>query len=76
MNQDTIDLYFTVPVVVTVNVDTGEVDRVRVYDESVSAEPYSAYDTEIGGDIALDAPIVLAAVEAANETDWPVWEVG
>lgn len=74
----TVDVWYTVPVVVTVDLETGDVDRVRVYDESISAEPFAGYD-EDGGDLVgrPDGPILLRqAADLANGADWPAWEVG
>lgn len=63
-------LTFTVPVTVTVNLDAGEVADVVVEDESISSDPD-------GPEQCCSAEVDhRAAVEVANNVDWPEWRVG
>lgn len=58
-----IDVYYTVPVCVTVDTDSGEVTRVVVDDEAVVLLP----DQQNCGP---------RAIEIAEAVSWPAWEFG
>jgi hypothetical protein len=60
---NTVELTYTADVVVTVDLDTGSVERVQVDDEGAKA-PDPADDRE------------RAALAIAGRTDWPAWEFG
>lgn len=71
------EVAYTVPVYVKVNVATGEIERVVVYDEGLG-EPEDIYRYE-GKDRIEPTPVELRQIEAAlnnPEADWPGWEFG
>jgi len=55
----------TVPISVTVDLETGQVTEVRVIDEEVTLDPAPDGDRDYA-----------RAVEAAEDADWPAWEFG
>lgn len=65
----TIDVYYRVPVVASVNLDTQEVESVRVMDECI--EDAHNYATEPGWRDQYQQAEAIAA-----EADWPAWEIG
>lgn len=58
-----VEIEYTVPVIVTVDIENGEVVRVVVDDER--ATPVICAD-----------PDYPAAVEIAEHADWPMWGFG
>ena len=80
-----VDIEYRVPVMVTVDTETGEVERVRVYDETI-AGPHDAYNeageslvgtTEPGRDALGNALSHAAkARDIAESEEWPAWEIG
>lgn len=60
------DVWFTVPVCVTVNLTTGEVERVVVLDECAVCSEEDNYGTS---EEAL-------AIAKDSEVEWPGWEMG
>lgn len=59
-----VELEYTCTVIVVVNTDTCEVERVNVDDEGAQLAP-----DQVSGD-------ELAAVAIANEAMWPEWRFG
>lgn len=64
-----IDITYRVPVSVIVDIETGEVTRVRVMDESI--EEWATYAASPG-----ERDAMTRAYEIAAEADWPAWEIG
>jgi hypothetical protein len=70
-----VNISYTCPVQVIVDLDTGEIDRVIVIDEGITAEPDGfAEDADeykpVGGHQKARA---FAIAEAA---EWPSWDLG
>lgn len=71
---DAVQVAFTVPVEVHVDLTTGEVTRVRVIHEEVVLDPAEGVRTE--GDLRpVNAAIAARATEIADgdDTTWPTW---
>lgn len=70
-----VQLDTTVPLVVVVDTDTGEVVKVVVVDEEIKPGYTLAVDDD-GETLPADAPAVMRAVEIAEAAEWPSWQHG
>ncbi len=74
-----IQIPYTVPVEVVVDVDTGEVLRVVVIDEEIALEAAADGTVTVHDDSyqpVEDKAAAQAAVEIAESADWPAWDHG
>jgi hypothetical protein len=79
-----VTLTFRVPVVVVVDLDAGEVDRVAVLDEELVVDgAATVYDTDTAEPLPMDADHLLDSLTAvakartiAEAQTWPSWEFG
>ena len=63
---------YTIPVVVTVDIDEGEVTRVDEYREELG----SCWPVVTGEDgSSVDGSVENEAIRIAGSTTWPVWEL-
>lgn len=69
-----VDVPYTVPVTVTVDLDTGRVTRVVVCDEDATLARHELLDTPEGEAVSDDE--AEQAVAIAENEPWPAWEVG
>lgn len=76
-----VDVKYTVPVYARVDLDTGEVTRVVVYDEGI--EQASIYSIDVSESFPYGKPENMPVGEAyeqaqaiADKSDWPAWESG
>jgi hypothetical protein len=60
-----VEITGTVPITLTVDLETGEVTEVHVWDEEATLDPAPEGDDEYA-----------RALEAAGDGDWPAWEFG
>ena len=70
-----VQVAYSVPVEVVVDLDTGEVRRVVVIDEEI------ALDRQIGVNTreympVKDKKVVAQAIGIAENSEWPAWENG
>lgn len=65
-----VEVMYSVPVAVTVDLELGEVVRVRVWDECIEGP------TAQWAGSSDEAMVRVAAADIAQEADWPAWEVG
>jgi len=61
----TLEITGMVPITVTVDLETGDVTEVHVWDEEAVLDPAPQGDQQYA-----------AAVRAAEEGNWPAWEFG
>ncbi len=67
---------YTVPVLVQVDTQTGEVTRVIQVDEEVHASGKAfAHDSD-GPGIELHADTAALLIRTADDGEWPAWEGG
>jgi hypothetical protein len=64
-----------VPVVVVVNLETGDVEQVVVEDDSLEwTDPAEGWDVDTTGNPTPDQ--FARAIAVAADADWPGWEFG
>ena len=70
-----VQVAYTVPVEVIVNVEEGTVDRVVVVPEGIALDPEEGVREE---SVLHPVPSSVArkAIELAEDGNWPVWEHG
>jgi hypothetical protein len=74
-----VNVMYLVPVVVTVNLETNRVQRVRVVDEDVRrSDEETGYldDATRPAGLSVSHPLFRRAVTIAETKEWPGWELG
>lgn len=67
--SETVEVFYRVPVCVTVDLAAVEVTRVRVWDEA--PEQWANFAGSPG-----ERDAMTRAYDVAEDADWPAWEVG
>jgi hypothetical protein len=74
-----VNVMYLVPVVVTVDLETKRVQRVRVLDEDVRrSDEETGYleDETRPASLSMSHPLFRRAVTIAETKEWPGWEFG
>lgn len=70
-----VQVSYSVPVEVVVDLDTGEVRRVVVIDEEIALDKTAGVNTREYAPVE-DEKVAARAIEIAENAVWPVWENG
>jgi hypothetical protein len=71
-----VSLNYTCPVTVIVDLDTGEVDQVVVFDEGITPDPDDvARDADTSEPVSGDEMAQSYAI-ADGGAEWPSWDLG
>lgn len=72
-----VSISYTVPVQVIVDLDSGEVERVVVIDEGITADKGDGYSENVDTYESVTKEQAARAYEIADGgAEWPSWDIG